>query len=134
MGMDHPRLDLRLHWLDLLTLGFGFYAANFGNYGKTYGSLATVVVLVTWMYLSAYALIFGAELNSELEHQTARDTTAGAQKPMGERGAWSADHVARDGEPRQPRAEEIGSEPPHEFAGLSPPTEHLTSRRGQQRE
>ncbi len=116
-------------WI-LLTLGFGFYAANFGNYGKTYGSLATVVVLVTWMYLSAYALIFGAELNSELEHQTARDTTAGAKKPMGERGAWSADHVARDGEPRQPRAEEIGSEPPHELAGLSPPTEHLylTSR------
>ena len=83
MGMDHPRLDLRLHWLDLLTLGFGFYAANFGNYGKTYGSLATVVVLVTWMYLSAYALIFGAELNSELEHQTARDTTAGAKSPWG---------------------------------------------------
>ena len=82
-----------LGWI-ALTLGFGFYAANFGNYGKTYGSLATVVVLLTWMYLSAYVLLFGGELNSELEHQTLNDTTEGAPKPLGERGAWSADHVA----------------------------------------
>ena len=78
----------------LLTLGLGFYAANFGNYGATYGSLASVVVLLTWIYLSSYALLFGAELNSELEHQTARDTTAGPERPLGERGAWAADHVA----------------------------------------
>lgn len=97
-------------WI-LLTLGFGFYAANFGNYGKAYGSLATVVVLVTWMYLSAYVLLFGAELNSELEHQTAKDTTAGAPKPLGERGAWSADHVAVGAE-----ADEAGA------AKLTPPT------------
>ena len=63
-----------LTWL-LLTLGFGFYAAHFGDYGKTYGSLATVVVLITWMYLSAYVLLFGAELNFELERQTTRKTT-----------------------------------------------------------
>jgi membrane protein len=88
-------------WL-LLTLGFGFYVANFGNYGKTYGSLATVVILVTWLYLSAYVFLFGAELNSELEHQTAKDTTAGTQKPLGQRGAWSADHVADSGEPSKP--------------------------------
>ena len=80
-------------WI-VLTLGFGFYAANFGNYGKTYGSLATVVVSLTWMYLSAYILLFGAELNSELEHQTAQDTTTGPATPLGERGAWMADHVA----------------------------------------
>ena len=55
-------------WI-LLTLGFGVYAANFGNYGKTYGSLATVVVLLTWVYLSAYLLLFGAELNAELERE-----------------------------------------------------------------
>jgi membrane protein len=77
-----------------LTLGFGFYVANFGSYGTTYGSLGAVVVLLTWMYLSAYALLFGAELNAELEHQTARDTTAGPDEPLGERGAWVADHVA----------------------------------------
>ena len=78
----------------LLTLGFGFYVANFGKYGATYGSLSAVVVLVTWLYLSSYVLVFGAELNSEVEHQTAEDTTSGADKPLGERGAWSANHVA----------------------------------------
>ncbi|HEX8413283.1 MAG TPA: YihY/virulence factor BrkB family protein [Sphingomicrobium sp.] len=83
-------------WLGL-TLGFGFYVTNFGNYNATYGSLGAVVVLLTWLYLSSYVLLFGAELNSELEHQTAKDTTEGSQKPLGERGAWSADHVATEG-------------------------------------
>jgi membrane protein len=82
-------------WL-LLTLGFGFYAAKFGNYNATYGSLGAVVVLLTWIYLSSYVLLFGAELNSELEHQTAADTTDGTSRPTGERGAWVADHVAGD--------------------------------------
>lgn len=83
-------------WL-LLTLGFGFYVRNFGNYGATYGSLSAVVVLLTWLYLSSYVLIFGAELNSEIEHQTERDTTSEPrEKPLGGRGAWSADHVASD--------------------------------------
>jgi len=85
-----------LAWV-VLTAGFGFYAANLGHYGATYGSLAGVVVLLTWTYLSAYALLFGAELNSELEHQTLRDTTAGPERPLGARGAWSADHVAPPG-------------------------------------
>lgn len=85
-----------LSWV-ILTLGFGFYVAHFGNYGATYGSLGAVVVLLTWLYLSAYALLFGAELNSELEHQTARDTTKGPERPLGARGAWAADHVADDG-------------------------------------
>jgi membrane protein len=80
-------------WIGL-TLAFGFYVSNFGNYGATYGSLSAVVVLMTWLYLSSYVLLFGAELNSELEHQTARDTTAGPDQPLGTRGAWSADHVA----------------------------------------
>jgi membrane protein len=55
-----------LLWL-LLTMGFGLYAANFGDYGATYGSLSAVVVLLTWLYLSSYVLLLGAELNSELE-------------------------------------------------------------------
>ena len=82
-----------LCWL-LLTLGFGIYVAKFGNYNATYGSLGAVVVLLTWLYLSSYVLLFGAELNSELEHQSAADTTDGAAQPLGERGAWAADHVA----------------------------------------
>lgn len=80
-------------WI-LLTLGFGFYVSNFGNYGATYGSLSAIVVLLTWLYFSSYALLFAAELNSEIEHQTAKDTTDAAEKPLGARGAWSADHVA----------------------------------------
>lgn len=80
-------------WI-LLTLGFGFYVSNFGNYGATYGSLSAIVVLLTWLYLSSYVLLFAAELNSEIEHQTAKDTTDAAHRPLGARGAWSADHVA----------------------------------------
>ena len=82
-------------WL-LLTLGFGFYVSNFGSYDRTYGSLGAVIVLLTWMYLSSYVLLLGGELNSELEHQTAHDTTDGAHTPLGTRGAWAADHVASD--------------------------------------
>ena len=52
-------------WL-LLTLGFGIYVANFGNYNATYGSLSAVVVLLTWLYLSAFVMLFGAELNAAL--------------------------------------------------------------------
>jgi len=80
-------------WL-ILTLAFGFYAGKVANFNATYGSLAAVVGLQTWMYLSAYAFVMGAELNSEIEHQTAKDSTTGRPRPMGARGAWAADHVA----------------------------------------
>ena len=59
-----------LLWL-ALTLGFGTYVAHFGNYDATYGSLGAVVILLTWLYLSSYVLLFGGELNSEIEHQMA---------------------------------------------------------------
>jgi membrane protein len=84
-----------LTWL-LLTWAFGIYVTRFTNYKASYGSLGAVVALLTWMYLSAYAFVFGAELNSEIEHQTAKDSTTGAPEPMGERGAWAADNVATD--------------------------------------
>lgn len=84
-----------LAWL-LLTWAFGIYVSRFTNYHANYGSLGAVVALLTWMYLSAYALIFGAELNSEIEHQTAKDSTTGSPQPLGDRGAWAADHVATD--------------------------------------
>lgn len=82
-------------WL-LLTWMFGIYVGRFTNYHATYGSLGAVVALLTWMYLSAYAFMVGAELNSEIEHQTAIDSTTGAPRIMGERGAWAADNVATD--------------------------------------
>ena len=107
-----------LLWM-VLTLGFGIYVANFGNYNATYGSLGAVVVLLTWLYLSSYILLFGAELNSELEHQTAEDTTSGADKPVGARRAWAADHVAGQSEqdankhsaPANERAAQGGKKP-----------------------
>jgi membrane protein len=66
-----------------LSIGFSWYAANFGSYNKTYGSLAAVVVLMFWLWLSAAIILIGAELDAEMEHQTARDTTVGRGKPMG---------------------------------------------------
>ena len=87
-------LFFAIGWL-VLTLGFGFYVSRFGKYNVTYGSLGGVIVLLTWLYLSSFILLFGAEFNSEIEHQTARDTTADrGERPLGARGAWSADHVA----------------------------------------
>jgi membrane protein len=87
-------------WL-LLTLAFGFYVGEVANYAATYGSLAAVAGLLTWMYLSAYAFVIGAELNREVEHQTAKDSTTGRPRPMGQRGAWAADHVASDDKPKK---------------------------------
>ena len=75
------------------TLAFGFYVSNFGSYNATYGSLGAVVVLLTWLNLSAYILLFGAELNAEIEHQTRSDTTEGPARPEGARGAEMADTV-----------------------------------------
>ncbi len=57
------------------SLGFGFYVSNFGNYNATYGSLGAVIVFLTWLYLSAYILLMGAELNAETERQTEQDVT-----------------------------------------------------------
>jgi membrane protein len=75
---------------------FSLYVAKFGSYDKTFGSLGAVVVLLTWLYLSAYVVLLGACFNAEMERQTARDTTTGAEKPMGQRGAKMADTVAND--------------------------------------
>jgi membrane protein len=55
-------------WL-ILSAGFSSYAAHFGDYNKTYGSLAAVVVLLMWFLLSTYVLLVGAEINSELESE-----------------------------------------------------------------
>jgi membrane protein len=78
----------------LVSVLFSWYAANFSNYNATYGSLGALIGFLTWMWLSATIVITGAELNSELEHQTSRDSTTGAPLPLGLRGAYMADHVA----------------------------------------
>jgi membrane protein len=80
-------------WL-LASAAFSLYVSNFASYDKTYGSLGAVIVLLLWLYISFYIVLLGAEINAELELQTAEDTTVGRPKPMGRRGAFVADHVA----------------------------------------
>jgi membrane protein len=77
-------------WL-AVSLLFSVYVAHFGSYDRTYGSLGAAVGFMSWLWISSIAILFGAELNSEIEHQTAYDTTTGAPAPMGQRGAHMAD-------------------------------------------
>lgn len=83
-----------LIWIAASVL-FSWYAESFGNYNKTYGSLGAVIIFMTWIWISALAVLIGAELDAEMEHQTARDTTTGRPKPLGQRGANMADTVGR---------------------------------------
>jgi len=77
------------------SLGFAWYVQAFGSYNKTYGSIGAVIVTLLWLYVSAYIVLLGAELNSEIEHQTARDSTVGRERPLGRRGAYMADSVGK---------------------------------------
>ena len=73
------------------SLLFSLYTANFGKYNETYGALGAVIVVMLWLLLTTLVIILGAELNCELERQTARDTTEGPERPMGARRAYAAD-------------------------------------------
>jgi membrane protein len=75
------------------SLLFSWYLANFAHYDRTYGSMGAAIGLITWLWLSAIIVLLGAELNSEIEHQTAVDSTTGAPLPLGARGATMADTV-----------------------------------------
>jgi membrane protein len=75
------------------SLLFSWYAANFGSYNKTYGSLGAAIGFMTWIWISTIVVLLGAELDAEMEHQTACDTTEGPPKPLGQRGAAVADTV-----------------------------------------
>jgi membrane protein len=81
-----------LLWLAASIL-FSYYLETFADYQATYGALGALIGFMVWTWISVIALIVGAELNAELEHQTARDTTTGAPLPMGERGAYVADTI-----------------------------------------
>jgi membrane protein len=81
----------------LLWLGgsmlFSWYVASFDSYNRMYGSLGAIVAFQIWLWLSAVIVLLGAELNAEAEHQTGIDSTAGAPRPIGHRGAAMADTV-----------------------------------------
>jgi membrane protein len=100
------RPGARWEWLSIGTLAaallwlvgsvlLSWYLSNFGNYNATYGSLGAAIGLMMWMWMSAIIVLCGAELNSEIEHQTAVDTTVGPGRPMGARGAAMADTLGR---------------------------------------
>ena len=75
----------------VFSLLFSWYAQNFGSYDETYGSLGAAIGFMTWIWISTIVVLIGAELNAELEHQTAIDSTTHAARPMGQRGATMAD-------------------------------------------
>ena len=79
-------------WL-LGSIGFSWYVDNFGKYNQTYGALAAVIILLLWLFLSAFVVLIGAEIDAEIERQTVRDTTTGPERPMGQRDAEVADTV-----------------------------------------
>ena len=76
--------------------GFSHYVARFASADETFGTLGVLMLLLTWFYLSAFAVLLGAELNAEMERQTGRDTTEGPERPLGRRGARVADTVRPD--------------------------------------
>ncbi|WP_306115649.1 MULTISPECIES: YihY/virulence factor BrkB family protein [unclassified Roseovarius] len=83
-----------LVWI-IASAGFAFYVSNFGSYNESFGTLAGVIVLLMWFWISAFIILFGAELNAEIEAQTRKDTTTGPDMPMGSRGAVKADTLGK---------------------------------------
>ncbi len=79
-------------WL-LGSIAFTVYVTHFNSYDKTYGALGGVVVMLTWLYLSAFVALLGAVINAQSERQTQQDSTTGQPKPMGARQAYAADTV-----------------------------------------
>lgn len=91
-------------WL-LASVAFSLYVTMFGSYAKTYGALAGVIVMLLWLWITSYAVLLGAEINAEAEEQTAKDSTTGPEKPLGQRGATKADSLPPV-EPEQPDGKE----------------------------
>jgi membrane protein len=98
------RTEARWQWLSVGSVAaaiawligsvlFSWYISHFGAYNATYGSLGAAVGMMMWMWISAIVILLGGELNAEIEHQTAHDSTVGSEKPLGERGAVMADTI-----------------------------------------
>ncbi len=98
------RKAARFHWLSIgaviavvfwliLSVGFAFYVANFGNYNQVYGSIGAVIAMLIWLWISSFLVLYGAALNAQIELRTKADSTVGPAKPLGARGAYVADTV-----------------------------------------
>lgn len=81
-----------LGWL-AASVGFSLYLENFADFAASYGAFAAPIAVLLWLWISMIVILMGAEINGEIEHQTARDTTTGKDRPMGTRGAEMADTV-----------------------------------------
>jgi membrane protein len=118
-GPDRRRARLRWLWLGaavatvLWLVGsalFGVYVERFGDFDATYGSLAGVVIVMLWVFLSSFAVLLGALLNAEVERQTLVDTTTGPERPIGARDAQRADGSPAGYAPQQ--LEDVDGVPP----------------------
>lgn len=89
-------------WL-IGSAAFSLYVTKVGSYDKTYGPLGAVVVFLMWLFISALAVMVGAELNAEMERQTIKDTTEGPPKPLGQRQATAADTVGPTRDEMRPK-------------------------------
>jgi membrane protein len=81
-------------WIAVSML-FSWYVATFDSYNRVYGSLGAGIGFMVWLWISAVIVMLGGQVNAEMEHQTARDTTEGKPMPLGSRGAAMADHVGK---------------------------------------
>ncbi|RAK51989.1 YihY/virulence factor BrkB family protein [Phenylobacterium deserti] len=101
-----------LFWV-VASAAFSLYVANFAHYDDTYGPLGAVIGFMMWTWLSTVVVLAGAELNAEIEHQTARDTTVGPERPLGQRRARMADTVgAAQHKNKGPQNKKAGAESP----------------------
>lgn len=82
-------------WL-IASILFTVFVTQFGSYQETYGALAGVIMLLLWFFITGFVVLIGAEINSEMEHQTRKDTTTGSTEPMGQRGAVKADTLPEE--------------------------------------
>lgn len=73
--------------------GFTLYVQNFASYNESFGTLAGIIIMMMWLWITVFVILLGGEINAEMEHQTRMDTTSGDPKPRGERGAVMADNV-----------------------------------------
>lgn len=124
-----PGAVLAVVGIIVVSVLFSWYAANFANFDKTYGSLGGLIALLTWMWISVTMLIVGAELNSEAERQTRRDSTVGSSDPLGHRDATAADTVGKSSEEGGSPDDDISSQSPEWQAGYRAAAAQLRPRR-----